>query len=255
MKKAGDEGGGEPSDDQSNISDEETESKIESILKTNHVSLLMEHDKFVDEAQVSSTGDLSSPSPFARLINLPHAPHPSTPAFDYIRTFISTALGYTSPPTDAAEVSRARQSLSDTEATLREAEDKLKNARGDLEDLFKPERFGKDGEWKKLDRLCLEKDTGEYVLRITLRGMVSYPPLGTRTRFASLGKRNKGQMSAVLFSPSVTSLPGRRMRRLVHQVTIPVRYLLVAPSAGMVHSGMFRCVLVIQILVLVFMYL
>ena len=57
-----------------------------------------------------------------------------------------------------------RQSLSNAETALREAEDKLKNAQRDLGDLFKPDRFGKDGEWKKLDGLCLEKDTGEYVL-------------------------------------------------------------------------------------------
>ena len=56
-----------------------------------------------------------------------------------------------------------RQSLSNAESTLREAEDELKNAQRDLEDLFKLDKFGKDGEWKRLDGLCLEKDTGEYV--------------------------------------------------------------------------------------------
>ena len=61
-----------------------------------------------------------------------------------------------------------RQSLSDAENVLHEAEDKLKNAQRDLEDLFKPDRFGKDGEWKKLDKLCLEKDMGEYVLPTTV---------------------------------------------------------------------------------------
>lgn len=75
-----------------------------------------------------------------------------------------TALGRNPPPVDATDASRLRQLLSDAEAGLREAEEELKNAQQDLEDLFKPERFGKNGEWKKLDKLCLEKDTGEYVL-------------------------------------------------------------------------------------------
>jgi len=52
-----DEGEGEeeplPFDGRSETSDEETESRAESILKTNHVSLLMEHDKYVDQTQVS----------------------------------------------------------------------------------------------------------------------------------------------------------------------------------------------------------
>jgi hypothetical protein len=56
-----------------------------------------------------------------------------------------------------------RQSLSDAETTLREAEERLKVAQRDLEDLSKPDKFGKDGEWKKLDKLCLEKNTGECV--------------------------------------------------------------------------------------------
>lgn len=69
-----------------------------------------------------------------------------------------------------------RQSLSSAEAALREAESKLKNAQRDLEDLFKPDRFGKDGEWKKLDGLCLEKDTGECVLLTTVWCTASHLP-------------------------------------------------------------------------------
>lgn len=96
-----------------------------------------------------------------------YLPASLAPAFDYIRSFTSTILGKSSPLADSAEISRLRQSLSDAEDGLREAEERLKNVQQELEDLFKPGRFGKDGEWKKLDRLCLEKDTGEYVLPTT----------------------------------------------------------------------------------------
>ena len=135
-----------------------------------------------------------------------------------------------------------RQLLSDTEAALREAEDKFESAQRDLEDLFRPGGFGKDGEWKKLDRLCLEKDTGECVLPLPVRYALPYLSLGTRMRFASLGKQDKGQTLAVLCSPSATSLPGRRMRVLAHPATILVRYLLVVPSVGMAHNEVYRCV-------------
>lgn len=86
-----------------------------------------------------------------------------TLAVGYIRSFSSKLLGQDPTPTDVADTSRLRQLLSDAEASLQETEEKLKNFQQDLEDLFNPRRFGKDGEWKKLDRLCLEKDTGEYV--------------------------------------------------------------------------------------------
>ena len=113
----------------------------------------------------------------------------------------------------------------------------FENAQRELEDLFKPDRFGKDGEWKKLDRLCLEKDTGEYVLPTAIGRAVSYLSLGTHTRFASSGKRDKRQMLVALCNLSATSLPGRRTRKLAHLVTILVRYLLAVQSVGMVRNG------------------
>lgn len=174
-KKDEDEGGEQPSpsDDKSEISGEETERQVENILKTNRVSLLMEHDKYVDSAQTSCELCLShrffSLLMFCLALNIPFSiPESFLPIFNYIRTFVTTVLGHGSLPTDAAEVSRVRQSLSDSETALRETEDKLKNAERDLGDLFKPERFGQDGEWKKLDGVCLEKDTGEYVLLLAV---------------------------------------------------------------------------------------
>jgi protein kinase C substrate 80K-H len=47
-----------PLDDQHEISCEETERQVESILKMNHVSLLVEHDQFVEQSQTASTREL-----------------------------------------------------------------------------------------------------------------------------------------------------------------------------------------------------
>ena len=96
-----------------------------------------------------------------------YIPRTFAPALGYISSFISTTLGRDPSSTEATDVSLLRQSLSDAETGLREAEERLKNAQQELEDLFKPERFGKDGEWKKLEKLCLEKETGGYVLPTT----------------------------------------------------------------------------------------
>lgn len=49
-------------------SDEEAERKVESILKTNRVVLLMEHDKYVDQAQVSR--ELLSPALFLSFVDV-----------------------------------------------------------------------------------------------------------------------------------------------------------------------------------------
>lgn len=62
-----------------------------------------------------------------------------------------------------SESNRARQALSDTENSLKLTRDEEQTARNDFSDLFDPDGFGPEGEWKKLDGLCLEKDTGELV--------------------------------------------------------------------------------------------
>lgn len=169
VKKEGDEVGEEflPSDVHE-IPGEETERQVENILKTNYVSLLMEHDQYVDHSQLSSTSALLSHA-FHHLLTChlglnvaSYISRTFAPALDYIRSFIST-IDLNPPSIDAADVSQLRQLLSDAETDHREAEEKFRNAQQDLEDLFKPTRFGKDGEWKKLDQLCLEKDTGGYV--------------------------------------------------------------------------------------------
>lgn len=53
--------------------------------------------------------------------------------------------------------------MNDAEQKLRDSERAKKDATEDLANLFDPEGYGKDGEWKKLDGQCLEKIVGEYV--------------------------------------------------------------------------------------------
>jgi len=97
--KKDDESGEEPPpfDDQSDISDEETEHKVESILKTNRVSLLMEHDKYVDQAQVASTRELFSPASFSPLIDLAFSNEPflcPPPFRSSFRTYLLVCLNH-----------------------------------------------------------------------------------------------------------------------------------------------------------------
>jgi protein kinase C substrate 80K-H len=62
-----------------------------------------------------------------------------------------------------AESNSARKAFSDAEHSLKLTRDEAQHADEDLLDLFDPEGFGVEGEWKKLDDLCISKDTGEYV--------------------------------------------------------------------------------------------
>jgi len=91
VKKDEDEGGEEPPsfDDQSKVSHEETEHRVESILKTNYVSLLIEHDKYLDQAQASSMRELPSSVLLLPLINLLFSDEPFFFYSPYFRSSFS----------------------------------------------------------------------------------------------------------------------------------------------------------------------
>lgn len=62
-----------------------------------------------------------------------------------------------------ADASHMKEALSSAERALGTAKQDAGKARSDLTRLFDPAWFGKEGEFKKLEGTCLEKDTGEYV--------------------------------------------------------------------------------------------
>ena len=65
---------------------------------------------------------------------------------------------------DKLDTSKARQALTDAERELSKAQSDASTGRNDLDRLFDPAWYGKEGQFKKLDGTCLEKDTGESVL-------------------------------------------------------------------------------------------
>lgn len=60
-----------------------------------------------------------------------------------------------------ADTSRARKAFNDAEHSLDLARQELQKAQEELSRLFDSEWFGPEGEWKKLQGTCLQKDTGE----------------------------------------------------------------------------------------------
>lgn len=61
----------------------------------------------------------------------------------------------------STDTSKARNAFQQAENSLNIAKKEKEQADKELARLFDPEWYGKEGEWKKLDGLCLEKDTGE----------------------------------------------------------------------------------------------
>ncbi|KAG1739894.1 glucosidase II beta subunit-like-domain-containing protein [Suillus paluster] len=158
------------------------EKELDQLLKTDHVSLLLEHDQLVGPASTQSLlFDISA-----------YLPDNLLPSYHGFRDSVLSALsvfgiGYGGTHDTSAESNRARVALSDAEHSLKLTHDEQRNANEDLQDLFDPEGFGPEGEWKKLDGLCLSKDTGDYTYEVCLFDEARQKPNSGGSGF-SLGK-------------------------------------------------------------------
>ena len=63
----------------------------------------------------------------------------------------------------SADSSRALQQLTDAERELESLISDKEKVEGEALEIFNVHGFGAEGEWKKLDGTCLEKDAGECV--------------------------------------------------------------------------------------------
>ena len=61
------------------------------------------------------------------------------------------------------DTSKAQKALNDARHSLDRVRRDKQNSDQALARLFDPEWYGAEGEWKKLDGTCIEKEVGEYV--------------------------------------------------------------------------------------------
>ena len=101
----------------------------------------------------------------------------------------------------SADSSKAHQALTDAERELESLISDKEKTDSDTLEIFNVDGFGVEGEWKKLDGTCLEKDTGECVYFFDSSPMLSY--LGSiviHMKYASSRKLNKNQIMVELRS-------------------------------------------------------
>ncbi|KAH0839562.1 glucosidase II beta subunit-like protein-domain-containing protein [Lanmaoa asiatica] len=157
---------------------DQIEKELDRLLKTDHISLLLEHDKVVGH-------------PGSILFEITaYLPDSLVPYYVPLRdTALSWLKGFgIGSGSDASEeANQARQALSDAEHSLKLTREEEQTARDDFSDLFDPDGFGPEGEWKKLGGLCLEKDTGDYTYEVCLFNEARQKPNNGGSTF-SLGK-------------------------------------------------------------------
>jgi protein kinase C substrate 80K-H len=98
-----------------------------------------------------------------------YVPDALIPTFLNLKTLLTGSSQESTGETSEATV-KARNAHNSAADALRKSERELKDSEDALAKLETGGHFGKDGEWKKLDGVCLEKDTGEYTYSVCLFG-------------------------------------------------------------------------------------
>lgn len=162
---------------------EELERDLDDLLSSNYESLLLEHEKHIGAPTTESLlFDLSAYIPDALL-----------PQYETLRDSLVTWLKTfgvikdSNTAGDAADTTHAKQALNDAEQALRTSTDGKIKAEESLSRLFDPDWFGREGEFKKLDGTCLEKNTGDYTYEVCLFGEAKQKPNHGGSNF-SLGR-------------------------------------------------------------------
>ncbi|THH27716.1 hypothetical protein EUX98_g6470 [Antrodiella citrinella] len=158
------------------------EHQLDDLLGTDYDTLLLEHERHTESPDAEPLlFDVASYLPDVLLSQY-------EAARDAIVVLLDS-MGVLKLPGDkkSADTGRARKALTDAEHSLKLAQDEIGNARTDLERLFSPEWYGREGEWKKLDNLCISKDTGDYTYEVCLFDEAKQKPNNGGTTF-SLGR-------------------------------------------------------------------
>ncbi|KAH9853957.1 endoplasmic reticulum protein [Lenzites betulinus] len=171
----------EEAEDDGLWSELQVQHQVDELLATDYDALLIEHDKHVG-APASPTAILYSLSAY-----LPDALVPQYEALrDQLVSWLD-ALGFLKASTEeSADASRLQKSLSDAKHSLDLTRKEKDNADRELSRLFDPEWYGKDGEWKKLDRTCISKEVGDYIYEVCLFDEARQKPVKGGSTF-SLG--------------------------------------------------------------------
>ncbi|KDR74482.1 hypothetical protein GALMADRAFT_250454 [Galerina marginata CBS 339.88] len=160
---------------------EELDWQVDILFNTDYVSLLLEHEEFIQAPQEGSIlFEIAS-----------YLPDSVLPAYEDFKDTLVSLLQKVgiirSTDGSAADSSRARQAFHDAENELGRLKSDKEKKENDVKEVFNVDGFGAKGEWKKLDGECLEKDTGDYTYEVCMFQEIKQKPNHGGQTF-SLGK-------------------------------------------------------------------
>ncbi|TRM68562.1 glucosidase II beta subunit-like-domain-containing protein [Schizophyllum amplum] len=161
---------------------EELEEDLDELLKMDYLSLLLESDDSSSASGGSMIFDIAA--------YLPDSVIPAYEDFKDALVILLQTFGIISPQTDrpsSADTSKSRQALLAAEKAVTKVQKELKDADDQLGRLNDPAGYGPEGEWKKLQDLCISREMGDYNYELCFFKEAKQKPLKGGTTF-SLGK-------------------------------------------------------------------
>ncbi|KAL1687144.1 glucosidase II beta subunit-like-domain-containing protein [Schizophyllum commune] len=161
---------------------EELEQDLDELLKMDYVELLLESEDGTAASDGSMIFDLAA--------YLPDSVIPAYEDFKDAFVVLLQTFGIIKPQKDlpsGTDTSKSRQALQSAEKALSKVEKDKKDADEQLSKLSDPAGYGTEGEWKKLQDLCVEREMGDYKYELCFFKEAKQKPLKGGSNF-SLGK-------------------------------------------------------------------
>ncbi|PPQ73590.1 hypothetical protein CVT24_007958 [Panaeolus cyanescens] len=146
------------------------EYQLDSLLNQNLETLLIQHEEHINApSEPSSLFDIAS-----------YLPDSILPLYEDFKDSLTSSLEklgiVKASGRSSADSSAARLALTNAQNELRTMEASISSKEESIRKIYDVTGFGAEGQWKKLDNLCLEKDTGDYTYEVCLFNEVKQKP-------------------------------------------------------------------------------
>ncbi|KAH6896412.1 endoplasmic reticulum protein [Coprinopsis sp. MPI-PUGE-AT-0042] len=166
---------------------EQLDLQLQGVINTDYTNLLLEHEEHIGQpAEDTLLWDVTNYLPSSLL-----------PIYEETKESFLTLLeklsiirsdSSSSSNAASAEAQRAQNALTQAQSALTQLQTQKSKVAEDIKEVFSVEKFGKRGEWKKLDNACIEHNAGDYIYELCLFKEAKQKPQSGSGQTFSLGR-------------------------------------------------------------------
>lgn len=165
---------------------EQLDLELQGVISTDYTNLLLEHEEHINQpVEDSLLWDISNYLPSSLL---PIYEETKDSFLTFLEKLSIIRGDSSSSNAASAEAQRAQNALTQAQSALAQLQTQKGKVAEDIKEVFSVEKFGKRGEWKKLDNECIEHHAGEYIYELCLFKEAKQKPLSGSGQTFSLGR-------------------------------------------------------------------